>query len=121
MNILVRRNALAVVLYRVAILLLVASSYHMGKHIHLYNTNNNREITMREFVIQSIINIIMKVHYPHDVSYSKTYLAAEKRLKKDLSTLPDKTLWEIDSTMTKFKHDLEYTLEHNNKKENKGR
>ena len=76
---------------------------------------------MREFVIKSIINIIMKVHYPREVSYSKTYLAAEKRLKEDLSTLPDNTLWEINSTMTKLKHDLEYNLEHNNKKENKGR
>ena len=76
---------------------------------------------MREFVIQSIINIIMKVHYPRDVSYSNNYIATEKRLKKDLSELPDKTLWDIDSTMTKLKHDLEFTLKYNNKKENKGK
>ena len=57
----------------------------MGKHIHLYNTNNNREIAMREFVIQSIVNIIMKVHYSHEVAYSKVYQVAKERIEKDLS------------------------------------
>ena len=74
---------------------------------------------MRDFVIRSIINTTMKVHYPHGVSYSNKYVATEERLKKDLSELSNKTLWDIDSTMTKLKHNLEYTLEYNNKKEKK--
>ena len=70
---------------------------------------------MREFVIQSIVNIIMKVHYSHEVAYSKVYQVAKERIEKDLSSLPDKTLWDIDSTMTRLVYNVEY--ENDNKKE----
>tara|TARA_R100000008_G_C3421469_1_gene85102 strand:- start:229 stop:444 length:216 start_codon:yes stop_codon:yes gene_type:complete len=71
---------------------------------------------MKEFAVQYIVSAIMKVQYLHEPSYSTVYERAKERIEKDLASLPDNTLWDMQSTFSSLQHEVEYTKKQLNKR-----